>query len=659
MNPDPFRRLTTLFFSGILACFCFHASAITNDDANRTFQSIIHNLEYVSVDYAGVIENGRIVDQAEYSEQQEIARNALTLLQTLPANPQKAQLVEQGRKLNDAVQRKADPQQINALCRDTIALLTSTYHVNNTPSVLPSIDEGRRLFQANCTGCHGATGHGDGPRAAELTPKPANFHDRERQQHRSLYALFNVISLGADGTAMRPFSQLSAEQRWALAFYISTFYATPEELNRGQTLWDNGAYHDQLGSLPRLTGAKPAAIRDALGKDAVAVLAYLRANPQELDEQTPAPLDIARAELAASLDAFRHGQTQQAYDRALSAYVNGFEKVEAPLRAADYNLRTEIERKMVTFRSKIKNGGGLIPLESDQRELLNLLDRADAAINTTTTSAAVNFFTSMVILLREGLEAILVLAAIISVLVKSERRDGLRYIHTGWIGALLLGILTWFVAAHFIAISGAQRELTEGVTALIAAGMLLYVGFWLHDKSQAVRWQRYVHNKLSTSLSSGAIWGLVFIAFISVYREVFESILFYQSLMLSLQPSQHRYILAGVAVAIVVLIILTLLIMRFSVRLPLRTFFSANMWLMFILAVVFAGKGVAALQEANTFPSNPINFFQVDVLGIYPNLESLGLQLILICTALAWHTFRHVKGSRRSALPDHNAGNHG
>jgi len=656
MNFDRLLPIPAIILAGLLSCFVLSASAADSSDNGRTFQSIIHNLEYVSVDYAGVIENGQIVDQGEYEEQLEIANHAQKLLQSLPENPNKSRLIQLGARITEALHTKAKPEQINALCRDTIAMLTSSYHVSNTPSVLPSVSEGRQLFQSNCTGCHGESGHGDGVKAAELSPKPANFHDRDRQQHRSIYALFNVISLGANGTAMRPFSKLTVEQRWALAFYVSNFFATPEELEQGKLLWqgDTATYRDKLGSLQELTSAKPEDVRNALGEDGLAVLAYLRANPQELSEVTPDPLDISRAELAASLEAFRHGQVQLAYEKALSAYVDGFEKVEPQLRAADFDLRSEIERKMVAFRSEINKGAGLIPLESDQRQLLALLDQAEEALKVPATSATVNFFTSMVILLREGLEAILVLAAIMSVLIKSERRDGLRYIHFGWIGALLVGGATWFVAAHFITISGAHRELTEGVTALIAAAMLLYVGFWMHDKSQAARWQQFVHTKLSTSLSSGAVWGLVFIAFISVYREVFESILFYQSLLLSIPPAQHIYIIGGIAAAIVSLIILALAIMRFSVRLPLGAFFSVNMWLMFLLAVVFAGKGVAALQEANTFPSNPINFPQIDVLGIYPNLESLGLQLALICLALAWHTFHNGKANRRKVLPEHN-----
>jgi len=255
----------------------------------------------------------------------------------------------------------------------------------------------------------------------------------------------------------------------------------------------------------------------------------------------------------------------------------------------------------------------------------------------------------MLILLREGLEAILVIAAIVAVLIKSNRRDALRYIHAGWIGALALGFLTWYAASHFITLSGAHRELTEGIAALIAAGMLFYVGFWLHNQSQALKWQKFVREKINSSLSSGALWGLAIMAFLAVYREVFESVLFYQSLMLNSDAKQQGVIFAGILVAAGLLLLLAWLIMRYSVRLPLRAFFRVNMLLMFALAVVFAGKGVAALQEGSVFPVNPVNFPRVELLGIYPNMESLGLQFALILIACFWGIFSYLKTNRKVA----------
>ena len=142
------------------------------------------------------------------------------------------------------------------------------------------------------------------------------------------------------------------------------------------------------------------------------------------------------------------------------------------------------------------------------------------------------------------------------------------------------------------------------------------------------------------------------VAFIAVYREVFETILFYQSLWLNARVGEQNYIISGIIAAAVLLVLLAWGIMRFSVRLPLRAFFSVNMVLMFLLSIVFAGKGVAALQETGTFPISPISFPRIDVLGIYPNLESLGLQLVLIVLAISWLRHQHKKSAREQNLAD-------
>jgi high-affinity iron transporter len=644
-----FKRITTASLLGLLFSALSMAPAMAESKAadNQLLQSIVHGLDYVAVDYPAVIKDGKVLNADEYAEQGEIAQHTLSQMQTLADNPQKAQLIQQAQALQQAIQNKATGAEVNALCRDLIALLVASYHVTIAPKVTPSITVGQQLFQENCVACHGLTGMGDGVRAAELTPKPVNFHDHERQQHRNIYSLYNTISLGVNDTAMPAFTQFSAAQRWALAFYVSQFYATAEERQRGGQLWSEQKFQQAFGNMQQLTQAKPAEVQAQWGEDGLAVLAYLRANPQAVQSSQQTPLDVSREFLGASLSAYQQGKGKEAYEKSLAAYFEGFELVEAKLKTIAAKLRTDIEQQMVKYRSLIKDKADIEQVEQQQQTVLQLLDKADEVLQTSTAaSSSVNFVTSLVILLREGLEAILVLAAIVSVLVKAGRRDALRYIHTGWMGALALGFLTWYLASNFITFSGANRELTEGITALVAAGMLFYVGFWLHNQSNAMQWQKFVNSKINSSLSTGALWGLAFMAFLAVYREVFESVLFYQSLMLNSGPDQQGSIIAGIVVAATVLVILAWLIMRYSVRLPLRAFFRVNMLLMFLLAVVFAGKGVAAMQEAGIFPMNPVNFPEIDLLGVYPNMESLGLQLGLIVLALSWGAYGYLKNER-------------
>ena len=306
-------HMKTIFIIGFVCCLLMSNASADTSDAQRTlFQSIINNLDYVAVDYAGVVKNGEVIDHAEFSEQIEISQHAVSLMQTLPANPNKAQLIEKATALHSAVLNKMDASTITALCKETIATLSASYEVQNTPAILPSLAEGQQLYQENCVSCHDINGLGNGVMAAGLVPKPANFHDRSRQQYRNIYALYNVISLGAANTAMPSFSQLSASQRWALAFYVSSFYATSPELEQGKQLWSKQVYKRELGNIRPLTQARPVEVRATLGEDGLAVLAYLRSNPQALEYSMPSPLDKSHDYLAASLNAYKQGKRTHA-----------------------------------------------------------------------------------------------------------------------------------------------------------------------------------------------------------------------------------------------------------------------------------------------------------------------------------------------------------
>ena len=271
----------------------------------------------------------------------------------------------------------------------------------------------------------------------------------------------------------------------------------------------------------------------------------------------------------------------------------------------------------------------------------------DAALQTAADRLAHNnssawgsFVAGFIILGREGLEAILVLAAIFAFLRQSGRSEARRYVHGGWILALLAGAATWFAASHVIEISGAGRETTEGVVALVAAALLLYVGWWLHSRSYAQRWQQFVSERMQGALASRSLWALTLLAFLTVYREIFETILFYQALWIQ---GQHTALLLGLVAAATALAGVSWALFRFGVRLPLGTFFTASAVLIAVLAVVFTGNGVAALQEAGKLPLDPVAFFRLPLLGIHPNQEGLFLQALVLTAVLAGFGYNHLR----------------
>ena len=285
--------------------------------------------------------------------------------------------------------------------------------------------------------------------------------------------------------------------------------------------------------------------------------------------------------------------------------------------------------------------------DPDVAEVGALLDRAEQVMaDDDAAGATTAFIGALTILLREGLEALLIVIAIVAFLRKAGRTEAMPYVHGGWIGALLAGAATWTAATYLVEISGASREITEGFAALFAAAVLVSVGIWMHGKSQADAWQRYIREKLSHALSKGSAWFLFLLAFVVVYREAFETVLFYAALW---SQGHHPSIMAGAATAVVALAVIAWLMLRYSRKLPFGRFFAISAALVAVLAVVLAGKGVAALQEAGWLPMSLVNGPRIDLLGIHPTLESLGIQLAVIAVLAVGFTW-NARTARAAAV---------
>lgn len=595
-------------------------------------QRVLHLLDYIGVDYPSTVDDGSVINAEEYREQVEFAGRLGEMVAGLPDKPGREELRTAVAALADRIAAKAPGAEILERTQTLRSRVVELYGVATAPRQVPDLSVAQNLFAEHCAACHGATGQGDGPAAANLEPKPTDFHDRARAAQRSPYGLYSAITLGVDGTAMRAFEELDSAQRWALALHVSGLAFDDAQRQRGQQLVSEGRL-PELRGLDTLAGLTPAEARSRFGDEGVAVLAYLRSHPRQAISGDQAPLEIAQRRLADSLTAYRDGDARGAYDAAVSAYLDGFELAESGLRNVAPELVLEIEQQMLAYREEIRGGTALATVSERHDQLQALLQQAEQSLDGGRLSAEVGFASALVILLREGLEAILILAAVGAVLIRTGRRDALRYLHLGWIAALLMGALTWVVSSHLIAISGAGRELTEGLTALLAAAVLLYVGLWLHDKTHARRWQEFVNQRIQRALHGRALWVLAGIAFLAVYREAFETVLFYQALWLQIEPGAESSLGAGIGVAAVALVLLAWIILRSSLRLPLRLFFTINAAIMLVLAIAFAGHGVAALQEAGLLPVDPVNFPRFDLLGIYPTTETLAAQLLLLLTA--------------------------
>ena len=259
------------------------------------------------------------------------------------------------------------------------------------------------------------------------------------------------------------------------------------------------------------------------------------------------------------------------------------------------------------------------------------------------------FLAAFGIIVREGLEAILVIAAIIAYLTKSGSAGSLRNVYIG----AAAGIAASFIAAAVLAWAkrafvgaGLAQEVIEGITALIAVCVLFYVSNWMISKAEAASWSRYIDGKVQSSVEQGSAFALAFTAFLSVFREGAEVVLFYQPMLSEGNPGM---VWAGFGVGCVLLVFVYLAITKLSIKLPIKVFFTATSILMAIMCVSFLGSGIKELAEGNVFdlalrvPGIPEND-AIQVLGIYPYLETLVPQLILSVILLVTFLIAHYRG---------------
>ena len=634
-----------MLFAGLCLALAASAPPARADEQAPDVLNALHILDYIGVDYAGAVRDGKVVTTGEYQEQKEFAAEVTRALMRTQAP---AQLREQSAALEKLIADRAPSEQVRSATRTLSAAVLAAYPIAIAPKRAPDVASATPLYQENCSGCHGVSGAGDGPAAAGLSPPPANFLDDARQKQRSVFALYNTLNTGVAGTAMPSFAKLSEDERWTLAFYVGQLRYNDAQRTSGQQQWTRKSEAARaITDLKTLSNTEPAQLETRFGADGAAVMAYLRAHPEAVQDRHE-PLLVASTKLKASADAYAAGQRAEASQIAVSAYLDGFELAEAQLATVDEDLMKQIERAMMGYRELVKSEAAPAQVIQAQRDIEEQLQTARERLAGGAQSAAGSFVGSFVILAREGLEAILVLAAMFAFLRRTERKDALPYVHAGWIAALLLGLATWAASNWLVGISGAGRELTEGLTALFAAAILLSVGLWMHNKSYSNRWQQYVAGKMRGALAGGRPWGLCALAFIAVYREVFEVVLFYRALW---SQGDHLAIVLGLVAAVASLLALTWAIFALSMKLPISQFFAWSSGLIVVLAVVFTGKGVAALQEAGTMSVHAVTFVRIPLLGIYPNQQGLLLQALVLSAVLGGFAWNHLQ-ARRSAPPN-------
>lgn len=339
-----------------------------------------------------------------------------------------------------------------------------------------------------------------------------------------------------------------------------------------------------------------------------------------------------------AMNLYQQGEQKKAMLAVQDTYFNVFESsgMENKIGARDSNMKAELEGYFTRLVSLIKANASSDQLQQQANQLAQGLSKSVEMLQGGKQSHWSMFLYSLLIILREGLEALLIVAAIVTYLIKNQHQDKLPVIRQSVYVALIASLITAVIFQFVFANAGASRELLEGFTMMIAVVMLFMMSYWLLSKVEAQNWQRYLEGKLSSALTTGSLIGLWLTSFLAVYREGAETVLFYYALVADATSAvSYLYLFAGLVVGIVILTV-CYLIMRYTVvKLPLKPFFMFTGTFMYLMAFVFAGKSVLELIEGKLFePTLIVGAPEISWLGIYPYLETLIPQVILLIAAL-------------------------
>ena len=587
-------------------------------------------------EYRVGIVGGRVVSQAEVDEARLFLKESRRSAQALPAELSRGALAEID-SIIKLVGNVAPPDSVDVRVRRLTTALSrrSGVSLDELPAQTPSLARGAEVYQANCASCHGALGRGDGQAAAGMDPKPTNLSVGDALMDQSPLDYYRRITIGVVGTAMPSFElQLPAQDRWAAALY-ATLLRLPSPSGQVppalQSFPVSGRMSDAelLGKLPT---------RDSSAVALARVAAIRSAQPDATVNATAQVFDQVRRQLDSTYVLARKGDSS-ANTSAFDAYMT-FERVERGLRAKNPQLAAELEGRFAELRGQVAGRATAPALNSIRHQLALDLERAERSLGDQLSPANL-FFQSFVIMLREGLEAILIVGALMTFLVKMGASHRKRDINLGVGAAVGASVITAFAVETVFHLTPARQEVLEGATMVVATVVLFYVSYWLLSKMEVVKWNHFVKSKVNDALTSGSSVALASAAFLAVYREGFETVLFYKALFLTGGAgSSSMPIVGGILMGGAILVGVYVAISRFGVRLPLKPFFAVTSAFLYYMAFVFAGKGVAELQGGGVLPTTILDWApRIPALGIYPTVESLvaqGILALLLLAALVW-----------------------
>ena len=365
-------------------------------------------------------------------------------------------------------------------------------------------------------------------------------------------------------------------------------------------------------------------------------------------------IDQIRLKLSEMLRLYENKKFEGALLTARSAYLDSYEMVETPLRPIDPDFTLEMEIKFAELRNLLQQQAPFQEVEGKTIEIRRGLDESERLVSGVGIVApAIAFSTSFSIIFREGLESALIIGAILTYLQASRNSRFKKHVYYGILIAVVATASTWFVAQYLIEISGANRELIEAIAGLSATAVLFWVSFWVLNKIETKKWIEFVKAKVWKATTTGSVIVFVALAFFTVYREGFETVLFYQA-MLSFAKYMELYVIAGLIIGLAVIIGVAVIINRLGRRLPLRALFALTMGIGAYMSIAFIGNAVRDLQELGIVSTTPLvgivprlDINLATMTGIHPTLESVTAQIVLLAIYMVGSLYILVLKPRR------------
>lgn len=354
----------------------------------------------------------------------------------------------------------------------------------------------------------------------------------------------------------------------------------------------------------------------------------------------------ARQLVDEAVEAAEAGDRERGYQLARTAYLDHFELAEVPLRLRDPNLVLDLEFEFAALRNGIRDGAPVAELESIREEIRLGLREVDRTLADPGFAAPLlAFLFSFSILFREGVEAVLLIAILLGALQAGRASNYRRPLALGVVAAVAASAVTWVLATLVLEIAPLQRELLEGVTAVVAVGVLFLVTFWLVAQLEQRRRMEFMRARIAGAVAAGSSLAFAGLGFTAVYREGFETVLFYQALAI-FAAGLELWVLLGVAAASLALAAVGWAVLKLGRRLPVKQLLLGGASMLLLLSVAFAGNAVRSLQEGDWLQVTPIEggwarlpIFLAELTGIHPTRESIGVQLVLLAvyaTGAAW-----------------------